>query len=132
MQSSLSWIEWLDRLDRVLKGARADVRTLAGAGNALAFAAIERSKRQLAALTDDLRRLDRNVLSVKPSAVDSDRAYHLQKALDTTVLHLGTVASSQVTESRTTRERALTAVNSALRDSWYEAAMLLEPGRRSA
>jgi hypothetical protein len=132
MQSSLSWIEWLDRLDRVLKGARADVRTLAGAGNAQAIAAIERSKRQLAALTDDLRRLDRNVLSVKPSAVDSDRAYHLQKALDTTVLHLGTVASSQVTESRTTRERALTAVNSALRDSWYEAAMLLEPGRRSA
>jgi hypothetical protein len=132
MQSSLSWIEWLDRLDRVLKGARADVRTLAGAGNAQAIAAIERSKRQLAALTDDLRRLDRNVLSVKPSAVDSDRAYHLQKALDTTVLHLGTVASAQVTESRTTRERALTAVNSALRDSWYEAAMLLEPGRRSA
>jgi hypothetical protein len=132
MQSSLSWIEWLDRLDRVLKGAREDVRTLAGDGNAQAIAAIERSKRQLAALTDDLRRLDRNVLSAKPSAVDSDRAYHLQKALDTTILHLGTVASAPVTESRTVRARALTAVNSALRDSWYEAAMLLEPGRRSA
>ena len=26
MQTSLSWIEWLDRLDRVLKGAREDVR----------------------------------------------------------------------------------------------------------
>ncbi len=132
MQSSLSWIEWLDRLDRVLKGAREDVRSLAGDRNAQAIAAIERSTRQIAALTDDLRRLDRNVLSVRPSAVDSDRAYHLQKALDTTVLRLATVASAPVTESRTTRERALTAVNSALRDSWYEAAILLEPGRRSA
>ena len=129
MQSSLSWIEWLDRLDRVLKGTREDVRTLAGAGNPHSIAAIERSKRQLSALTDDLRLLDRSVLSVKPSTVDSDRAYRLQKALDTTVLHLGTVASAPASG---TREQALTAVNSALRDSSYEAAMLLEPGRRSA
>jgi hypothetical protein len=132
MQSSLSWIEWLDRLDRVLKGTREDVRTLAGAGNSQAIAAIERSKRQLSALTDDLRLLDRSVLPAKPSAVDSDRAYHLQKALDTMVFHLGTVASAPVTQSPATRERALTAVNSALRDSCYEAAVLLEPGRRSA
>lgn len=132
MQSSLSWIEWLERLDRVLKGARQDVRTLAGAGDAHAVAAIERSKRQLSALTNDLRLLDRSVLAVKSSALNADRAYNLQRALDTTVFHLGTVTSTPVTESRTTRERALTAVNSALRDSSYEAAMLLEPGRRSA
>jgi hypothetical protein len=132
MQCSLSWIEWLERLDRVLKGTREDVRSLAGVGNSHAVAAVERSKRQLSALTNDLRLLDRSVLSPKPSAVHSDRAYNLQKALDSTVFHLGTVASAPVTESQTTRERALTAVNSALRDSSYEAAMLLEPRRHSA
>jgi hypothetical protein len=132
MQSSLSWIEWLDRLDRVLKGAREDVRTLAGFSSPQAVAAVERCKRQLSALTDDLRLLDRSVLSSKPGTPNSDGADKLQKALDTTVFHLGTVASAPVAESLTTRERVLAAIDSALRDSCYEAAMLLGPTRRRA
>jgi hypothetical protein len=127
MQSSLSWIEWLDRLDRVLNGAREDVRELANLGGPNAVAVVERCRRQLSALTDDLRLLDRRVLTPKPSAPNSDRAYNLQRALDTTVFHLGAAASASAAESRTARERSLSTVDAALRDSCYEAATLLGP-----
>jgi hypothetical protein len=138
MQNSLSWIEWLDRLDRVLKGARHDVRALARFSGPHGVAAIERCKRQLSALTNDLRLLDRSVLTPKPSPANSDRADNLQKALDTTVFHLDTVAqhsqasANSLPASLAARERMLAAVDSALRDSSYEAAMLLYPDRRSA
>jgi hypothetical protein len=130
MQSSLSWIEWLDRLDRVLKGAREDVRALAGFESPRAVAAVERCTRQLAALTNELRLLDRSVLSAKEAgSASSDRAYNLQKALDTTVFHLETMANRPGPASHTARERQLTAVDSALRDSYYEAAILVGPSR---
>jgi hypothetical protein len=137
MQNSLSWIEWLDRLDRVLKGARQDVRALARSSGPHAVAAIERCKRQLSALTNDLRLLDRSVLTPKRSSTNTDRADNLQKALDTTVFHLDSVAQhshapSPPTANLAARERMLAAVDSALRDSSYEAAMLLYPDRRSA
>jgi hypothetical protein len=131
MQSSLSWIEWLDRLDRVLKGAREDVRAFAGFGSPRAVAAVERCTRQLAALTNELRLLDRSVLSASDAGdASSDRAHNLQKALDTTVFHLETMANPPGPESHIARERLLTAVDSALRDSYYEAAMLVGPSRR--
>jgi hypothetical protein len=132
MQSSLSWIEWLDRLDRVLNGAREDVRELAGFSTPQARAVMERCQRQLSALTNDLRLLDRRVLSAKSSSTNSDRAYNLQKALDTTVFHLGTAANTPTAESHIARERLLTTIDSALRDSCYEAAMLLGPSRLRA
>jgi hypothetical protein len=63
MYSPLFWIEWLDRLDRVLTSARQDVAVLNRAVGPRSLEAIERSKRQLAALINDLRLLDRDVLS---------------------------------------------------------------------
>jgi hypothetical protein len=132
MQSSLSWIEWLDRLDRVLNGAREDVRALASFDDPQAVAVVERCKRQLTALTDDLRLLDRRVLSTKPGVANTDRAGNLQKALDTTVFHLGTAAQAPAADSRSARERLITTIDSALRDSCYEAAMLLGPVRLRA
>jgi hypothetical protein len=131
MQSSLSWIEWLDRLDRVLNGAREDVRALASFDDPQALAVVERCKRQLTALTDDLRLLDRRVLSTKPGT-NTDRAGNLQKALDTTVFHLGAAVQPPVADSRSARERLLGTIDSALRDSCYEAAMLLGPVRLRA
>jgi hypothetical protein len=130
MQSSLSWIEWLDRLDRVLNGAREDVRALGSSNDPVAV--VERCKRQLTALTDDLRLLDRRVLASKPGTASADRADNLQKALDTTVFHLGTALKAKVADSRTARERLITTIDSALRDSCYEAAMLLVPVRLRA
>jgi hypothetical protein len=132
MQSSLSWIEWLDRLDRVLNGAREDVRALAIFDDPNAVAVVERCKRQLTALTDDLRLLDRRVLSTKPGAANTDRAGNLQKALDTTVFHLGIAVNTPAADSRSARERLITAIDSALRDSCYEAATLLGPVRLRA
>jgi hypothetical protein len=132
MQSSLSWIEWLDRLDRVLNGAREDVRALASFDDPQALAVVERCKRQLTALTDDLRLLDRRVLSTKPGAANTDRAGNLQKALDTTVFHLGTAVKAPVADSRSARERLIGTIDSALRDSCYEAATLLGPVRLRA
>lgn len=132
MQSSLSWIEWLDRLDRILEGARQDVRALARMSSPRALAAVERCQRQLSALTRDLRLLDRSVLPAKPGTTNFDRADNLQKALDTTVFHLGTVASAQASTSLVVRERLLAAIDSALRDSFHEAAMLLGPSKRRA
>ena len=129
MQSSLSWIEWLDRLDRVLKGAREDVRALAADASPEGLAAMERCKRQLSALTNDLQLLDRNVIA--PRSGNADRASNLQRALDTTVSRLGTAAAAPAAAPHATRERMLTAIDSALRDSYYEAAMLLEPRRAS-
>jgi hypothetical protein len=124
MYGSLFWIEWLDRLHRVLKSARQDVATLTRAISPRSLEAIERSKRQLAALTDDLRLLDRNVLAV---ATDN-----LQLALDHTLVQLTDLADVLPQSTPAVRDRVLTAIDSALRDSCYEAAMLLAPGRRRA
>jgi hypothetical protein len=133
MHSSLSWVEWLDRLDRVLKGAREDVRALAGFESPRAVAAVELCTRQLAALTQELRLLDRSVLAARSAgAASADRAHNLQKALDTTVFHLETMANPRGPDAHIARERLFTAVDSALRDSYYEAAMLVGPSRPTA
>jgi hypothetical protein len=129
MQTSLSWIEWLDRLDRVLKGAREDVRMLAGFESPRSVAAVELCTRQLAALTSELKLLDRSVLSAKSAVgASSDRAQNLQRARDTTVSRLESMANPPGLDTHLARERILTAVDSALRDSYYEAAMLVGPG----
>jgi hypothetical protein len=118
-------------LDRVLEGVRQDVRALTRLSSPHTLAAIERCQRQLSALTRDLRSLDRRVLSPAPGT-SSDRADNLQRALDTTVLHLGTVARAQASNSFVVRERLLAAIDSALRDSFHEAAILLGPSKRRA
>ncbi|HMH88676.1 MAG TPA: hypothetical protein VK523_08530, partial [Steroidobacteraceae bacterium] len=63
MYNPLFWIEWLDRLDRVLTSARQDIAVLNRAVSPRGLEAIERSKRQLCALMNDLRLLDRDVLA---------------------------------------------------------------------
>ena len=132
MYSSLSWIEWLDRLDRVLGGAREDVAALSRAVGPRSLAPIERSKRQLSALIHDLRLLNRNVLSVDATASTADLADNLQRALDTTVFHMASLAQVPAAGPTAIRKRELAAIAAALRDSSYEAAVLLEPRRRRA
>jgi len=122
MYGSLSWIEWLDRLDRVLTSTRHDVAILTRAVSPRSLEAIERSKRQLSALTNDLRLLDTDVV-----AADT-----LQKALEITVAQLGSLAEQLAGSAPAVRDRVLAAIDSALRDSCYEAAMLLAPTRRRA
>jgi N-acetylglutamate synthase-like GNAT family acetyltransferase len=129
MNNPLFWIEWLDRLDRVLGSARQDVAALKRALSPRSLEAIERSKRQLAALIKDLRLLDRDVLagSAKPGAADA-----LQAALEATVAQLGSLAEIPAASAPGLLDRLLAASDAALRDSCYEAAMLLMPHRRRA
>jgi hypothetical protein len=129
MHNPLFWIEWLDRLDRVLGSARQDVAVLKRAISPRGLEAIERSKRQLAALISDLRLLDRNVLagSAKSGAADA-----LQSALEATVAQLGSLAEIPAASAPGLLDRMLAASDAALRDSCYEAAMLLMPHRRRA
>jgi hypothetical protein len=130
MYGSWFWIEWLDRLDRVLTSARHDVVALSRAMSPRGIAAIQRSMRQLAALTQDLRLLDRQILTVGNDAATADRADELQKALDTAVFHLGSLSEVGTMTPPAIRERMLAGTDAALRESCYEAAALLEPGRR--
>jgi len=129
MHSPLFWIEWLDRLDRVLRSARQDVVMLTRAVSPRGIEAIARSKRQLAVLSDDLRLLDRSVLA---TGTTQNAADNLQKALDAAVAQLGGVAELLPAGAPPARDRALAAADSTLRDSCYEAAMLLGPSRRAA
>jgi hypothetical protein len=129
MQNPLFWIEWLDRLHRVLNSARQDIATLKRAVSPRSLEAIERSKRQLAALINDLRLLDPDVLaaSAKSGAADA-----LQSALEATVVKLGNLAEIPAASAPGVLDRMLAAGDAALRDSCYEAAMLLAPHRRRA
>jgi hypothetical protein len=129
MYSPLFWIEWLDRLDRVLTSARQDVATLKRVVSPRTLEAIERSKRQLAALLNDLRLLDRDVLAV---GTTQNAAENLQKTLEATVAQLGSLAGIPAASTPAMLDRLLAASDSALRDSCYEAAMLLAPSRRRA
>ena len=119
MYGSLYWIEWLDRLDRVLTGTRQDVAALSRAVTARGLAALERSRRQLAALDSDLRLLDRDVLPTDG----------LQKALDGALKRLENLGEVQTQTEPAIRDRVLAAIDSALRDSRYEAKVLLQPRR---
>jgi signal transduction histidine kinase len=129
MQNPLFWIEWLDRLDRVLSSARQDVALLKRTANSRSLEAIGRSKRQLAALINDLRLLDRDVLAVgaNSGAVDA-----LQSALEATVVKLGELAEIPAASAPGVLDRLLAASDAALRDSCYQAALLLQPHRRRA
>ena len=129
MYNPLFWIEWLDRLDRVLTSARQDVALLNRAVSPRSLEAIDRSKRQLSALMNDLRLLDRDVVATGTTQNGADS---LQKALDTTVAQLGSLAAIPAASAPGVLDRLLAASDSALRDSCYEAAILLEPNRRRA
>lgn len=122
MYGSLFWIEWLDRLDRVLTSTRHDVASLTRAVSPRSVEAIERSKRQMSALTNDLRLLDTDVLAAG--------ADNLQRALEITIAQLGRIGELLPGTAPAVRDGLLVAIDSALRDSCYEAAMLLAPTRR--
>ncbi len=132
MHGSLFWIEWMDRLNRVLTGARQDVLALKEALNPRSMAGIQRTVRQLTALTNELRLLDRNVLATAATEAAPDVTDNLQKALDTALFRLGNLTELLARTSTSVSERILSAIDSALRDGLYEAAALLEPNRRQA
>jgi hypothetical protein len=129
MQNPLFWIEWFDRLDRVLSSARQDIALLKRTANSRALEAVGRSKRQLAALLNDLRLLDPDVLAANANSGAADA---LRSALEATVVKLGGLAEIPASSPPGALDRMLAASDAALRDSCYEAAILLAPHRRRA
>jgi hypothetical protein len=132
MQRLLSWVEWFDRMNRVLEAARADVRALARSGSPGLPASIELCRRQLIALIHDLRFLDRGVLPERPGFGSTDRADDLQRALDTAVFQLALMANAGAATPAAAREPLLVAIDRALGESAYQAAELLSPSKRRA
>ena len=132
MYGSISWIEWLDRLDRVLTSARQDVLALSRVVGPQSMAGIERSTRLLVALTNDFRLLDRSVLASGPNSGSPDRTDNLQKALDTALFRLGSLAEVRDKVATPITKFNLSAIDAALRDGLLEAALLLKPRRRRA
>jgi hypothetical protein len=128
--TSLSWIEWLERLDRILTSTRKDVAAMAKSGGSSSVSAIERSKRQLSALNEELRLLDRRVLVREPDG-GADRASDLQRALDSALLQLGAFLDRPFLDQQLAA-RSLSAIDTALRDSRYEAEVMIGARRRTA
>ena len=95
-------------------------------------AALERAKRQLCALNNDLTRLDLDVISPTAGTLAANPADGLQKALETTVVQLGAAVDLPAGTPAGVRNRALAAIDVALRDSGDEAAHLLRPRRLRA
>ncbi len=132
MHSSLAWIEWLDRLDRVLQSARTDLVAFSRTGSELRIAALERSRRQLAVLLEQLQSLDPSILMADAERARDDLLARLQRTLDTVLLRLSGVSNRDIVESETQREHLLRTIDEALREGAYEATHLLAPDRLSA
>ncbi len=103
---------------------------MAKSGGSSSVSAIERSKRQLSALNEELRLLDRRVLVREPDG-GADRASDLQRALDSALLQLGAFLDRPFLDQQLAA-RSLSAIDTALRDSRYEAEVMIGARRRTA
>ena len=130
MHSSLSWIEWLDRLDRVLQSTFREVSAHVRSGSAGSLSAIMRSHRQLRGLTAELVSLD-------PAVAGAAATGELRLALDGLLQLLSDLpAEARLPfldrEADRERERMLRSIDGALRDARYAAAVIFQPRRRFA
>ncbi len=126
MHNPLFWIEWLDRLDRVLSGARQDVAVLKRAvsprsprgDRALQAPAGSAHQRFAIAGSRTFWHGERKVRRCGCIAVGARERPWLQ---------LGSLAEIPAASAPGMLDRMLAASDAALRDSCYEAAMLLAP-----
>ncbi|MFI4890447.1 MAG: hypothetical protein ACHQIL_07940 [Steroidobacterales bacterium] len=132
MHSSLAWIEWLDRLDRVLQSARSDVAAYARSGSSCRLAALQTAHRQLGVLLEQLQWMDPRVFIGEALPAADDIIDRLRVVLGTVILRLSKVSSAEVPVSAQDRQNALTTLDSALWDGRYEASHLLAPRRLTA
>jgi hypothetical protein len=125
MHSSLDWIEWLDRLNRVLQSARSDLAAYSRSGSRSRLAMLQVAHRQLEVLLGQLQWMDpRVLLGDAPPAAD-DVLDRLRVVLGTAILRLSRLSGGEPREQ-------LSTLDTALWDGHYEAAHLLEPRRLSA
>jgi hypothetical protein len=125
MHSSLAWIEWLDRLDRVLHSARTDLAAYSRSASPNRLANLKVSHRQLDVLLAQLQSLDPRVLVDDDAAGSDDIVERLRAVLGTMILRLSKLSGGEPREQ-------LSVLDSMLWDSRHQAAHLLEPRRQSA
>jgi hypothetical protein len=132
MQSSLAWIEWLDRLDRVLQSARSDLGVYARSAGSLRLQALQTAHRQLQVLLDQLQWMDPRVLLGDAPPETDDIVNRLRVVLGTAILRLSRISGGDLPLPTQERHDLLATLDEALWDGRYEAAHLLEPRRLSA
>ncbi len=125
MHSSLAWIEWLDRLDRVLQSARSDLAAYSRTSSPSRLAALQAAHRQLEVLLGQLQWMDPRVLLADAPSAPDDILERLRAVLGTVILRLSRLSGGEPREQ-------LSTLDSALWDGSYEAAHLLEPRRLRA
>jgi hypothetical protein len=125
MHSSLDWIEWLDRLDRVLQSARSDLAVYSRTGSRSRLATLKVAHRQLEVLLGQLQWMDPRVLVGDAPPAADDVLDRLRVVIGTAVLRLSKLSGGEPREQ-------LSTLDSALWDGHYEAAHLLEPRQLSA
>ena len=132
MHSSLAWIEWLDRLERVLQSARSDLAVYSRCGSPTRLAALQAAPRQLEVLLQQLQWLDPRVLIGEATAQGDDIIDRLRVVLGTAILRLSRVADAESAGPVQERQKVLATLDTALWDGHYAAAHLLGPSRLSA
>jgi hypothetical protein len=125
MHSSLDWIEWLDRLDRVLQSARSDLAVYSRTGSHSRLAMLKVAHRQLEVLLGQLQWMDPRVLVGDAPPAADDALDRLRVVIGTAVLRLSKLSGGEPREQ-------LSTLDSALWDGHYEAVHLLEPRQLSA
>jgi hypothetical protein len=122
MHSSLGWIEWLDRLDRVLESARSDLTAYSRTCSPLRLAKLQGAHRQLQMLLGQLPWMDPQVLVGDSQSAADDIVERLSVVLGTVILKLSKLSGGEAREQ-------LSTLDTALWDGRYQAAHLLEPRR---
>jgi hypothetical protein len=132
MHSSLAWIEWLDRLDRVLQSARTDLAIYCRSASPRRLAALQTAHRQLQVLLEQLQWMDPTVLIGEGQTQANDIVDRLRVVVGTAMLRLSKLSAAELPGQIEERQQALKTLDSALWDGRYQAAHLLEPRRQSA
>ena len=132
MHCSLAWIEWLDRLDRVLQSARADLAVYCRSGSPRRLATLQTAHRQLEALLEQLQWMDPTVLVGETPAQANDIVNRLRVVVGTVMLRISRLSGEELPGQLEERQSALRTLDTALWDGRYEAAHLLEPHRQPA
>lgn len=132
MYSSLAWVEWLDRLDRVLQSARSDVAVYSRSGSPCRLAALQTAHRQLGVLLEQLQWMDPRIFVGEALPAADDIVERLRMVLGTVILRLSKLSTDEIPGSAQDRQKELSTLDSVLWDGRYEASHLLTPRRLSA
>jgi hypothetical protein len=125
MKDALFWIEWLDRLERTVDGARHDATTLARAWSSRGSAQLASSGRQLSFLLNELQGLDASTVASLPGELVPMRVNAIVQLLEAATLQIPRAIELGDAASSANRTKILASIDGLLRDCRYEMRMLI-------